>query len=269
MQAIGVDTNPSDTTYTYVDVDTIGQCKKVASQVIKGYKKEYGDEPDAPKLMIVIDSLDMLMTDTEMDHFDKGVTKGDQGQRNKQLKAMLREYVQAVKRPNITMLVTSQVYKNQDILNGEGVWIVSDAVKFSLSQITLLTKLKLKDKDTKNVTGIRMKCEGYKTRFTQPFQNVTIEVPYDTGMDPYNGLLDVAVDMGVCEKKGARYIVSGEETSWYAKDFGPRAQDVLVKCEANNHKFLDAMLDENELDTSAQTSTRKKRKEKFDDNNEA
>ena len=256
---IGVNTTEN---YTYVPVDTIPQAKKVVSSVIKGYKKDYGDDPDGPKMLFVIDSLDMLMTETEQEHFDKGVTKGDQGQRNKQLKAMLRELVQAVKRPNISMIVTSQVYKNQDVMNGEGLWIVSDAIKFSLSQIVMLTKLKLRDKTTRDVDGIRMKCEGYKTRFTKPYQNVTIEVPYDTGMDPFNGLLDVAVEMDIVQKRGSRYAITGETETFYSKDFGSVAADVLTKCEANRAKFLDALVEEDELDMSSGPSSKARRLEK-------
>lgn len=258
---IGVDVTEG---YTYVSVDTIAQTKKVASSIIKGYKEEYGNDPNAPKLIIFIDSLDMLMTETEQEHFDKGVSKGDQGQRSKQLKAMLRELVQAVKRPNISMVVTAQVYKNQDVMNGEGVWIVSDAIKFSLSQIVLLTKLKLKETGSREVMGIRMKCEGYKTRFAKPYQTVTIEVPYDTGMDPYNGLLDVAVGVGVCTKKGSRYCITGEDDTWYSKDFGPRAADVLTKCEAKREKFLEALVDDTELDLSDGPSSKSKRKKKVE-----
>lgn len=262
---IGVDITNN---YYYVAVDTIAQTKKVVSSFLSGYKKEYGDDPNAPKVLFVIDSLDMLMTETEEERFAQGVTKGDQGQRSKQLKAMLREFVQHVKRPNISMIVTAQVYRNQDITNGEGVWMVSDAIKFSLSQIILLTKLKLRDTSTRDVEGIRMKCEGYKTRFTKPFQTITLEVPYETGMDPYNGLLDVAVDLGVVQKKGSRYVVVGDDESWYSKNFSEYAADVLVKCEAQSEKFLEAYVEDSEIDLSDGPSSLSMRKEKFDTQNE-
>ena len=192
VTAIGVDVKKD---YHYVAVTTIAQAQAVVSSFLKGYKKEYGNDENAPQVLIVIDSLSMLLTDTEMDNYDKGVQKGDQGQRNKQLKAMLRAFTQDIKTLNVTMVCTSQVYKNQDVLNGEGLWIISDAVKYAASQIILLNKLKLRDSGSKDIEGIRMKCEGYKTRFTKPFQSVTIEVPYDSGMDPYNGLLEVAVEV--------------------------------------------------------------------------
>lgn len=265
VSKIGVDITAD--TYTYFSVDTIPQVKKVVSSVLMGYKKEYGDDPDAPELFFVLDSLDMLLTETENDQFDKGITKGDQGQRNKQLKAMLRSFVQKMKRPNVAMLVTDGVYRNQDILNGEGVWMVKDAVKFSLSQIGMLTKLKLKNdtKDARKVTGIKMKCEGYKTRFTQPFQTVTIEVPYETGMDPYNGLLDVAVGLGLVDKRGSRYAIPGIDGTFYAREFGKYAPDILIKAEEKTDQFLEAVLEEDEEEDSSENPTGKsRRKAKMD-----
>lgn len=259
VQKIGVNTEEG---YTYTEADTIAQCKKVVSSFIKGYKNEYGDDPEAPKVLFIIDSLDMLITDTEEEHFKKGESKGDQGQRNKQLKAMLREFVQAVKRPNISIIVTTQVYKNQEPMNGEGLWIVSDAVKYSLSQIILLNKLKLKG-ENKEVDGIRMKAEGYKTRFTKPFQNVMIEVPYDTGMDPYNGLLDTAVNMGIVHSKGSRYYVDGEDKTWYRKQFHDHADKVLERCEQERKRFIDAMIDDSQIEVGSGSSAKAQREQKF------
>jgi len=261
VSAIGVDPTKG---YNYFAVSTIPQVKKIVSSFLTGYAKEYGNNnPDAPKLLFVIDSLDMLMTETEEENFESGVTKGDQGQRNKQMKAMLRSFVQAIKSHNISMIVTSQVYRNQDVTNGEGVWIVSDAVKYSLSQIVLITKLKLKDKASRDVQGIRMKCEGYKTRFTKPYQTVTIEVPYESGMDPYNGLLDVAIEVGVVQQKGA-WCYLGEDAKWNGKVLPPEhAESILQSLEGRLDQFLEAMIDDSELDLSeAGTSARSRRQAK-------
>lgn len=266
VRAIGVD---PDNGYTYVSADTIPQVTKIVSSFLKGYKAEYGEsDKDAPQVLVVIDSLDMLLTETESDHFEKGVTKGDQGQRNKQLKSMLRSFVQAIKHLNVAIVVTSQVYKNQDVTNGEGLWIISDAVKYSLSQIILITKLKLKDTGSTEVKGIRMKTEGYKTRFTKPFQKVVIEVPYDEGMDPYSGLLEVALELGIVNKKGARYIIDGEETSWYAKDIATHAEKILVAAEQMNKAVLLASGVDNEEDGTVgenPSDTKERRKQKVAD----
>lgn len=267
VRAIGV--NPDDS-YTYVPVDTIPQVTKVVSSLLKGYKAEWGeDNPDAPQLMIGIDSLDMLMTETEQDHFEKGVTKGDQGQRNKQLKAMLRTFVQSIKRLNVAIVITDQVYRNQDVMNGEGVWMVKDAVKYSLSQVVLLTKLKLRDTGDREVKGIRMKCEGYKTRFTKPYQTVVIEVPYEEGMNPYSGLKNVAIDLGILSRKGAYYLIAGEDDKWYEKDIAQHADRILAKAEEMNKAFLLAtgVSDDDVADPDTQESGRARRKAKADGKN--
>lgn len=262
---LGVDVTDN---YSYVAIDTIPQAKKVVSAFLRGYKADHGKAEDAPKVLIVIDSLDMLMTETEEENFSKGISKGDQGQRNKQLKQVLREFVQAIKGYNISMIVTAQVYKNQDVTNGEGVWIVSDAIKFSLSQIALLTKLKLRDGDAgdRSVSGIRMMVESYKTRFTKPFQKVTIEVPYETGMDPFNGLFDVAVETGIITKKGAWYVIGDGENfrrdQFDSPEFVSIRNDVLVKCEAQREKYLEAALDNYEIVTEKQSTAKSKREAK-------
>jgi recombination protein RecA len=265
VRAIGV--NPDDG-YTYVPVDTIPQVTKVVSSLLKGYKAEWGeDNPDAPQLLIGIDSLDMLMTDTEEANFGKGVTKGDQGQRNKQLKAMLRTFVQTIKRLNVQIVVTDGVYKNQDVMNGEGLYIAKEAIRFSLSQIIMLTKLKLRETGSTEVKGIRMKCEGFKTRFTKPFQKVVIEVPYDEGMDPYSGLKDVAIELGILSRKGAYYLIDGEDDKWYEKDIAQHADRILKKAEEMNKAFLLAsgVSDDDVADPDTKESARSRRKAKVED----
>lgn len=245
MGKIGVDVNGG---YFYAAVTTIPQVTKVISSFLKGYKAEHGTAEDAPQAFILIDSLDMLLTETELDHYDKGNQKGDQGQRNKQLKQMLRTFVQDVKPLNVTLVFTSQVYKNQDVTNGEGLWIVSDAVKYSASQIIMVSKLKLKEDS--EVVGIRMKCEGYKTRFTKPFQTVTVEVPYDRGMDPLSGLKDVAVALGVLEKRGSRLAFAGSSETFFEKDMAQHAVEIIKRCEEQGADSRLVVSDDAEVDAA-------------------
>jgi recombination protein RecA len=234
----------------------------VVSSFLKGYKADYNDDEKAPEVLIIIDSLDMLMTETEEKNYDTGKTKGDQGQRNKQLKAMLRTFVQDIKHLNVSMVVTSQVYRNQDLTNGEGTWVVSDAVKYSLSQIILLTKLKLRDDNKKTIVhGIRMKCEGYKTRFTQPFQNVEIHVPYETGIDPLSGMVEVATKLGIVRQSGSWYYIG--ETKFRGADISDHVDDILVKAETMSDQFIQMVKSDNDEDEDAQIlSSVKKRKAK-------
>ena len=237
MTKIGVSVG-EESQYYYRGVSTVAHVIKIVSSFIKGYKDQFGDGHDAPRVLIAIDSLNMLQTDSSAENYEKGIQKGDQGQKAKQIKAMLLDFVQAIKTLNICIVVTGHVYKNTDQLNGEGVWIVNDGMRFSLSQILLVTKLKLRDKVTKLFDGITMKAFGFKSRFAKPFQSVSIDVPYETGIDRFSGLLGIAVAQGVVKKAGSYYLVAGEDRNWYAKDFEPEGDRVLALVMANTQAIL-------------------------------
>ena len=266
VSKIGVDV--SEENYMYVGVITIAHVKKVVSEFINRYR----ESGETRKVIIAIDSLGMLLTDTEFKHLEEGETKGDQGQRAKQLKSLLRGFVQSIKSLNIQMIITDQVYAaNQDaILAGinDGLWVVNGAVKYSLSNVLLLTKLRLKD--GKDVTGINMKVEAIKTRFTKPFQKVAVEVPYETGMDKLSGLMDVFVEMGLIIKSGSWYHLPDSEKKFRSSDLHLYVDDVLKEAEKLNDVTLGSHISEEdeivEKDTSAQAK-RIKNYMKFMDNN--
>lgn len=252
MGKIGVDVTDK---YVYKSVTTIPQAIKVISTFIKGYAAEYGSRDDAPRVLIVLDSLDMLSTESELEHFQKGENSSDQGLRAKQLKQMLRQFVQAIKGKNIAMVVTGQVYQAtaQQLLAGEGKWIVNAAIRYALSQIILLTRLKLKDAN-KDVTGIRMSAEGFKNRFALPFQSVEIYVPYETGIDPISGLLETAVAQNVVLKRGSRYVLASDgdtAPTWYEKDMAPLVPRILEDLKQAGGNWR-TKFDEKEIDMAGE-----------------
>lgn len=261
VEKIGVDTSPEN--YMYLSVITIPHIKKIVSKFIEGYK----DSGETRPVFIAIDSLGMLLTDTEFELLEKGDNKGDQGQRAKQLKSILRGFVQQIKSLNIQIFITDQVYAaNQDaIRNGtaDGNWVVNGAVKYSLSNILMITKLKLREgtADIGQVIGVKMKCEAIKTRFTKPFQKVVIEVPYETGMDPCSGLKEVAFEMGILRKKGAYVVIEKTQDQFYWKDLNDeRIQVILSEAELlTNISIGKSVEDEEEIIEGTEGSLKQKR----------
>ena len=200
LKKIGVDV--SEDKFQYAGVTTFGDVVKVVSEFIAAYEKAYGrGSKDSPKVVIALDSIDMLITDSENTHFEDGVQKGDQGQRAKQSKHMLRTIVSRIKRNPMSFIVTHQVYPNTDLMNGQGLWIVNNAIRYSASQILLIIPAKLKEGT--DVVGVRMKVETYKSRFAQVGTKTEVEVPYASGMNPYSGFLDMMEDMGIVKAAGA------------------------------------------------------------------
>jgi len=41
-----------------------------------------------------------------------------------------------------------------------------------------------------------------KTRYAKPFESVQVEIPYETGMNPYSGLTDLFEARGLLKKEG-------------------------------------------------------------------
>lgn len=204
---------------------------------LDGYLKEYADNLDkAPKLHITIDSLGFMMTDSDYNNAESGDFKADQGATKRMIKDLLKKLTHAVAGLNITYLCTDQVYqaRAEQIMAGTAIngAVLNEQVKFAFHQIAYLSRLKLKDDKTKQVTGIRLKVAAAKTRFTQPFGQIELEVPYSTGIDPYNGLFEVAVALGVIIKTGGWYAMADTPTDkWRAADFADHQENTLVKLE--------------------------------------
>ena len=87
-----------------------------------------------------------------------------------------------------------------------------------------MRKLKLKEDEegnkTTDVKGIRAACKVMKTRFNKPFEGVQVKIPYETGMNPYSGLVDLFEKKGILSKDGNRlkYVDSkGKEVKEYRR----------------------------------------------------
>jgi hypothetical protein len=73
-----------------------------------------------------------------------------------------------------------------------------------------------------------------KTRYAKPFEGVQVKIPYETGMNPYSGLVDLFEKKGILIKDGNRlkYIDSkGTETKEYRKvwESGGELLDNIMK----------------------------------------
>lgn len=204
---IGVSLDEED--LTYVQVSTIEDVNSVCAEFFSSYRKTYGkNNPDAPHVLIALDSLAMLSSKTEIENYDKaGEIKADQGILAKRRKAMLRLIIGHLRSLPMAMIVTDHVYP-QDVMLGDGAWAITNSTKFSSSIIGIITKLKLKEDGI--ITGVRMRFETYKSRFAVIGTKLELEVPYSTGMSPVSGLVPLLESLGVIAK-GTK---PGEKLMW-------------------------------------------------------
>lgn len=202
MGKIGVDVNNPN--YSYKGVDTLRDAKKLVSEFFKLYR-EAPKEEQIPYL-IVVDSIDELRTDTQKEKDDKGETHNDMGQQVKQLREFQSNIMHQIKHLPMSAVVTKQPYVNQDnYTNKREPYIITQKLRFAYSQILFVTNKLLKDNTTDKFEGINLEVYGYKTRFAKPFQKCVIEVPYESGIDWYSGVLEASEALGIVTRKGSWY----------------------------------------------------------------
>lgn len=202
LEKIGVDVNSP--LFNYKGLNSLEDATKIVSDLFSMYKKL--PEDDRVRLLICIDSLDALKTNTQLDGFDKGKQTHDRGLHAKQSKEFQFAIVHAIKYLPIHVCMTKQARVNLDEhTNKRHPYIITEALRFAPTQIAMLSKTLVKDTTTKQFTGMNLKLQGHKTRFTKPYQTCVVEVPYDTGMDWYSGVLEAAESLGVVKKNGSWY----------------------------------------------------------------
>ena len=180
------------------------------AKTIATFMSDYKALPDGerPKVLFVIDSLGMLLTPTDINQFEGGDLKGDLGRKPKALTALVRNCVNMFGSYNVGLVCTNHTYASQDMFDPDDKISGGQGFIYASSIVVAMRKLKLKeDEDGNKVTdvmGIRSACKVMKTRYAKPFEGVQVKIPYEQGMSPYSGLVDLAEKKGMLKKDGNR-----------------------------------------------------------------
>ena len=202
LHALGVDT--SEDKLLKLNLAMIDDVAKVIFDFTKEYKTLPEDQ--RPKVLFVLDSLGMLLTPTDVNQFGAGDLKGDMGRKPKALTALVRNCVNMFGSLNIGLVATNHTYASQDMFDPDDKISGGQGFVYASSIVVAMKKLKLKEDEDGNkiseVKGIRAACKIMKTRYAKPFESVQVKIPYETGMNPYSGLVDLAEDKGLLTKDG-------------------------------------------------------------------
>ena len=202
LKALGVDTN--DDKLLKLNMAMIDDVAKMISEFVKEYKTVPEDQ--RPKVLFVLDSLGMLLTPTDVNQFDSGDLKGDLGRKPKALTALVRNCVNMFGSLNIGLVATNHTYASQDMFDPDDKISGGQGFIYASSIVVAMRKLKLKEDEDGNkiseVRGIRSACKIMKTRYAKPFESVQVKIPYETGMNPYSGLVDLFEGKTLLQKDG-------------------------------------------------------------------
>jgi len=241
LHALGVDT--SENKLLKLNMAMIDDVAKT----IHEFMKEYKTMPDGerPKVLFVIDSLGMLLTPTDINQFEAGDLKGDMGRKPKALTALVRNCVNMFGSYNVGLVCTNHTYASQDMFDPDDKISGGQGFIYASSIVVAMRKLKLKtDADgnkTTTVNGIRAACKIMKTRYSKPFESVQVEIPYEAGMSPFSGLVDLAEAKGLLKKEGNSLVYvtpDGEIIKQFRKAWQNNEKDGLTIIMANYNTSL-------------------------------
>ena len=180
--------------------DTIQRFRHTALQILDKYAAV--DVDDRPPMLMVLDSLGQLSTTKEVEDTAEGKETRDMT-KAQLIKATFRVLNLKLAKVNVPLIITNHVYDvigsyvpMKEMGGGSG-------LKYTASQIVFLSKKK--DKDGKDVVGNIIRCRLIKSRFTKENKDVEVKLNYDTGLDRYYGLLDLAEKYEIIKKVSTRY----------------------------------------------------------------
>ena len=233
LQALQVDTSPEK--LLKLNMSMIDDVAKTISTFVNDYRAM--DEEDRPKVLFVVDSLGMLLTPTDVDQFNKGDMKGDMGRKPKALTSLVRNTVNMIGSLNVGLVCTNHTYASQDMFDPDDKISGGAGFIYASSIVVAMKKMKLKEDEDGNkiseVMGIRAGCKVMKTRYAKPFEGVQVKIPYETGMNPYSGLVELFEKKNLLVKQGNRlkYIdLNGEEHLDYRKQWlGPKLDTIMAE----------------------------------------
>ena len=192
-------------------VTTVQEFRTQALTVLDKYAEQ--NEADRKPILLVLDSLGMLSTTKEVEDTADGKETRDMT-RAQVLKAAFRVLTLKLGRTKVPMVITNHTY---DVV---GAYIPmkemggGSGLKYAASTIVYLSKKK--EKEGTEVIGNIIHCKTQKSRLSKENMMIDVRLRYETGLDKYYGLLDLATKYGIFKQVSTR-IELPDGTKQYAK----------------------------------------------------
>jgi len=172
---------------------------------------KYIENKDKKPVLVVLDSLGMLSTEKEMADTAEGKTTRDMT-RAQVIKATFRVLTLKLGKAGIPLIMTNHTYTvvgayvpMKEMGGGSG-------LKYAASTIVYLSKKK--EKDGTDIIGNIIRCKLFKGRFTKENKEVEVQLNYDTGLNPYYGLVPIAIKYGIFKKVSTRIELPNGKTQF-------------------------------------------------------
>ncbi len=159
--------------------------------------------------VIVIDSVAALVTKAELEGEIGDTTVGAQA---RLMSAALRKLTALISKARTCCIFTNQIRDKIGVMFGNPETTPGGkALKFYASvrvDIRRVSSIKLTDG---TVTGSRTKIKVVKNKVAPPFTQAEFDIMYDEGISAVGSLLDLALELGVLEKRGSWISYNGDQ----------------------------------------------------------
>jgi hypothetical protein len=157
---------------------------------------------------------------------------------------------------NVGLVCTNHTYASQDMFDPDDKISGGQGFIYASSIVVAMKKLKLKEDEDGNkisdVMGIRAACKVMKTRYAKPFEGVQVKIPYEQGMSPYSGLVDLIEKKGLLKREGNSLVFTTSEgeiikkfrKAWEKNDDG--CLDTVMKDFANHKEEVTTVEEDTE-----------------------
>ena len=179
-----------------VPVTTVQEFRTQSIKIVDQYIEDQSDM----KMMFVLDSLGMLSTTKEIEDTASGSETKDIT-RGQLVKGAFRVLTLKLGKAGVPLVVTNHTYDEMGLF-AKKVMGGGSGLKYAASSIVFLSKKK--EKDGKDVIGNIIHCRNEKSRLTVEHKMVDVLLHYESGLDRYYGLLDLALKYGIFKKNGTR-----------------------------------------------------------------
>jgi recombination protein RecA len=190
--------DPSSVLYIYTP--WISEIKSTLAQIKDTHEEGY---------VIGIDSVGGIDRLKSYDDALEGTPKADQGLLQKEIRSMLKLFLNICVSQNSVGIASGHYYGSPSSVPKPDQIGGGKAMKLFPSILVSLKKTTIEDSN-KQVTGNEIIATTLKNRIYPPFQTATVKIDYKTGVQQYAGILDLAIQANLVVKSGAWYSYAGE-----------------------------------------------------------
>ena len=171
-------------------VSTVEEFRHQAIKIVDAYS-ELGKDQKTP-VVIVLDSLGQLSTAKEMQDMTRAQV----------IKATFRVLTLKLGAAGIPLILTNHTYDVIGSMFPQKEMSGGSGLKYAASTIIYLSKKKVKEGT--DIIGNIIHCKLFKSRLTKENSMVDVMLNYDHGLNPYYGLVDIAIKYDIFKKVSTR-----------------------------------------------------------------